>query len=102
MQPHAKNMEFVERGSRLGEGRGQLACAGITLPTWRIFLPQCYNFLYIHVMAIKPLRFRGNSLEALREFSGDTRQVAGFQLDKVQRGLEPDDWKPIRRGGGHE
>jgi len=46
-------------------------------------------------MVIKPLRFRGNALEALREFSVDARQVAGFQLDKVQRGLEPDDWKPM-------
>ena len=25
----------------------------------------------------------------------DTRREAGFQLDKVQRGLEPDDWKPM-------
>ena len=50
-------------------------------------------------MAIKPLRFRGNSLEALREFSDDVRQVAGFQLDRVQRGLEPDDWKPMATVG---
>jgi phage-related protein len=46
-------------------------------------------------MAIKPLRFRENSLETLRKFSVGARQVAGFQLDKVQRGLQPDDWKPI-------
>lgn len=50
-------------------------------------------------MAIKPLRFRGSSLAALREFSVDARQVAGFQLDKVQRGLEPDDWKPMATVG---
>jgi phage-related protein len=55
--------------------------------------------LYIHVMAIKPLRFRGNSLEALREFSADARQAAGFQLDRVQRGLEPDDCKPMATVG---
>lgn len=46
-------------------------------------------------MLIKPLRFRGNSLDALREFSVDARQSAGFQLDKIQRGLEADDWKPM-------
>lgn len=50
-------------------------------------------------MAIKPLRFRGNALEALREFSVDARHVAGFQLDRVQRGLEPDDWKPMATVG---
>ena len=42
---------------------------------------------------------RGNSLEALREFSVDARQVAGFQLDRVQRGLQPDDWKPMATVG---
>ena len=34
-------------------------------------------------------------MEALREFSADARHGAGFQLDRVQRGLEPDDWKPM-------
>ena len=28
-------------------------------------------------------------------FPESARQDAGFQLDKVQRGGEPDDWKPI-------
>jgi phage-related protein len=50
-------------------------------------------------MAIKPLQFRGNSLEALREFPVDARQAAGFQLDRVQRELEPDDWKSMATVG---
>jgi phage-related protein len=50
-------------------------------------------------MVIKPLRFRGNSLETLRAFPADARQGAGFQLDRVQRGLEPDDWKPMATVG---
>lgn len=50
-------------------------------------------------MAIKLLRFRGDSLVALREFSADARQDAGFQLDRVQRGLEPEDWKPMATVG---
>jgi phage-related protein len=69
------------------------------LPAGHILLPECYNFLYIHTMAIKPLQFRGNALETLREFSVEARQVAGFQLDRVQRGLEPDDWKPMAKVG---
>jgi len=46
-------------------------------------------------MTIKPAEFLGNTLEALRTFPDDARQDAGFQLDKVQRGEEPDDWKPM-------
>lgn len=31
----------------------------------------------------------------LRLFPGDVRRAAGFQLYRVQRGLEPLDWKPM-------
>jgi phage-related protein len=44
---------------------------------------------------VKPIEFRGNSLDCLREFPRDARREAGFQLDRVQRGLEPFDWKPM-------
>jgi phage-related protein len=30
----------------------------------------------------------------LRDFPADARQDAGYQLDKMQRGLQPDDFKP--------
>lgn len=41
----------------------------------------------------------GNSLEAIRKFPEDARREAGFQLDKVQWGKEPDDWKPFKSVG---
>lgn len=44
---------------------------------------------------MKPICFLGNSLECLREFPEDARQDAGYQLDKVQRGQQPDDFKPV-------
>lgn len=44
---------------------------------------------------MKPIRFLGDSLERLREFPEDARQDAGYQLDKVQRGEQPDDFKPM-------
>lgn len=44
---------------------------------------------------MKPLRFMGNSLKALRDFPSDVMQDAGYQLDKVQRGQQPDDFKPM-------
>jgi len=37
----------------------------------------------------------GTSLDDLRDFPKDARHDAGFQLEQVQLGLEPDDWKPM-------
>jgi len=44
---------------------------------------------------MKPVRFLGDSLQCVRDFPVDARQDAGYQLDKVQRGLQPDDFKPM-------
>ena len=44
---------------------------------------------------VKPLAFQGTSLDDLRAFPAEARREAGHQLDRVQRGLEPDDWKPM-------
>ena len=46
-------------------------------------------------MAIKPVEFLGDTVGVLRAFPFKARQDAGFQLDKVQRGEEPDDSKPM-------
>src|SRR5487761_1656971 len=44
---------------------------------------------------MKPVRFLGDSLERLREFPEDARHDAGYQLEHVQRGEPPDDFKPM-------
>ncbi len=44
---------------------------------------------------MKPIRFLGDSLKCLRDFPSAARQDAGRQLDKVQRGKQPDDFKPM-------
>jgi phage-related protein len=44
---------------------------------------------------MKKLVFQGSSLEDLREFPAAARNEAGYQLDKVQHGLQPDDFKPM-------
>ncbi|MBT0570961.1 type II toxin-antitoxin system RelE/ParE family toxin [Curvibacter sp. CHRR-16] len=44
---------------------------------------------------MKPVRFLGNSLKCLRDFPEDAKQDAGYQIDKVQRGEQPDDFKPM-------
>lgn len=44
---------------------------------------------------MKPVDFLGNSLDELRTFPETIRREAGYQIDKVQHGEEPDDWKPM-------
>lgn len=44
---------------------------------------------------IKPITFVGSSLDDLREFGLAARRQAGFQLDRVQRGKDPDDFKSM-------
>ena len=48
---------------------------------------------------MKPVEFIGDSLARVREFPVSARRAAGYQLDRVQRGLEPDDWKPMKAIG---
>jgi phage-related protein len=45
--------------------------------------------------SLKPVVFVGDSLRRLRQFPEDARRAAGFQLDRVQRGFDPLDWKPM-------
>ena len=46
----------------------------------------------------KPIDWIGSSLKDLCDddiFPEDARRAAGYQLRKVQRGDDPDDWKPF-------
>lgn len=47
----------------------------------------------------KPLRFCGSALGDLRAFPETARREAGHQLDQVQQGRDPDDWKPMKTVG---
>ena len=44
----------------------------------------------------RPVEFLGSSLNDLRDFPLSARRKAGYQVDKVQHGEEPDDWKPMK------
>ena len=43
----------------------------------------------------KPIVFLGDSLKCVRDFPSAARQDVGRQLDRVQRGFQPDDFKPM-------
>ncbi len=47
----------------------------------------------------KPIEFRGSALEDLRAFPQAARRDAGYQLDRIQHGREPDNWKPMSTVG---
>jgi phage-related protein len=48
---------------------------------------------------LKPVLFRGSALDDLRAFPVSARREVGHQIDLVQRGRDPDDWKPMNTIG---
>ena len=44
---------------------------------------------------MKSIEFHGRSLETIRKFPLTVKREIGYQLDRVQRGLDPVDWKPM-------
>jgi phage-related protein len=50
-------------------------------------------------MADNPLVWLGTVLEDLRQFPETARRQAGFELRRVQGGLDPTDWKPMATVG---
>jgi len=47
----------------------------------------------------KPLLWLGSSRRDIRAFPPGARRGAGFQLLRVQQGMEPSDWKPMNTVG---
>lgn len=51
---------------------------------------------------MKKVRWLGNSREDLIAFPKSARADIGYGIDRLQRGLEPFDWKPLLPGGVYE
>ena len=47
----------------------------------------------------KPVEFRGSSFDDLRGFPVEAKRDACHQIDQVQHGQNPDDWKPMSTVG---
>ena len=45
--------------------------------------------------AWKDIEFLGDSLKRIREFPDDVRREAGYQLGRVQQGMQPNDFRPM-------
>lgn len=41
----------------------------------------------------------GSSLKDLAAFPDEAKQNAGYQLHRIQNGMEPEDWKPFKTAG---
>ena len=48
---------------------------------------------------MKPVHFCGDSLARIRAFPAEVRKDIGYQLESLQHGEMPDDWKPFRTVG---
>ena len=48
---------------------------------------------------MKNVEFRGSSLSDLRDFPDPAKRETGYQIDRVQNGLDPNDWKPMETIG---
>ncbi|MFO8785453.1 type II toxin-antitoxin system RelE/ParE family toxin [Legionella pneumophila serogroup 1] len=44
---------------------------------------------------MKPIIWLGSSYNDLLNFPKEAKQSAGYNLDKIQRGQDPADWKPM-------
>jgi hypothetical protein len=48
---------------------------------------------------MKQVIWMGSSREDLRGFPEEARRQVGYQLEHVQEGVDPDDWKPMSTVG---
>jgi len=72
-----------------------LSKPGIRSPEISIY-PILYNR---KVSSLKPIAWLGDSLARLRAAPADIRSDAGYQLDLVQRGETPTDFRPMPEVG---
>lgn len=48
-----------------------------------------------YTVVVKPLKFLGDSQERLRKLPTKPRRDLGYNLNRVQHGIEPADWRPM-------
>ncbi len=48
---------------------------------------------------MKQITFIGKALDVIKAFPADAKREAGHQMDRLQNGFEPTDWKPMKAVG---
>ena len=74
---------------------GGCAFVGVAQVTLQSCLINLYKNMYTSEKSPKPVVFLGTSLADLRAFPQEVKREAGYQVDQVQHGGEPDDCKPM-------
>lgn len=69
--------------------------AGLEVVFLELFPSNTKFCIIATVSVLKPVQFRGSALDDLRSFPLSARREAGFQIDLVQHGQMPEDWKPM-------
>ena len=76
-----------------------------------LFIPSSWGFAFVRswykilygsrmtMMRRKKIQWVGSSFEALLDFPAASRREAGFQLGRVQAGLDPESWKSFAEVG---
>src|SRR3990167_9652645 len=62
-------------------------------------LYQCWYNHYRYEAQMKELDWVGNTKERLKRFPEEARREGGRQLRRVQRGLQPEDWRTMSEVG---
>lgn len=44
---------------------------------------------------MRTVAFEGDTLEVIRQLPEEVRQRTGYEIDRVQRDIEPENWKPF-------
>jgi phage-related protein len=57
----------------------------------------CISFVLAELS--KLIKIQGSAPDDLRAFPASARREPGYQLDKVQSGFDPTDWKPMNTVG---
>src|SRR5207245_3733365 len=56
-------------------------------------------YQYGYTLSMKPVTWMGSAKRDLVACAPDVRQVVGRELERVQRGASPTDWKPMASVG---
>lgn len=54
------------------------------------------DYLELGIISHEAVSFLGDSLDKVRSFPDGARRELGFQIDRLQRGLDPNEWKPMK------
>jgi phage-related protein len=95
MRSHSRKNS--SRQALISASRRRSRRPGTDASLWKQALAVSYKILYKPAVneRVRPVEFRGSALDDLRDFPPAARREAGHQIDQIQQGRDPDDWKAM-------